>query len=297
MTLSNQCKENVRFTIPRLEAAGENLAQHFYSVLMQYPEVSVLFNRTHLTNGEQPRALAKSVLVYAKHLDQLDDMEMASIAERIINKHVSLGVQPEHYPIVGDCLLPAIATVIGKDVATEQIMQSWREAYQQLASILTAAEAIKYASIEQVVGGWRGFREFALVKKEQETSDVMSLYFAPCDNGQLLSPLPGQYIGLQIFINGAEYRRNYSLSQFYRGDNTYRVTVKKYTEGVVSTHLHEHLDVGGKSEEQEVFLVGSPTFMAQMKRLLIGVGIADHMIHLEFFGPAVDLDELNKSRF
>lgn len=41
---------------------------------------------------------------------------------------------PEHYPIVGTCLLQAIKEVLG-DAATEEIMEAWRVAYGFLADI------------------------------------------------------------------------------------------------------------------------------------------------------------------
>ncbi|MFX5760924.1 globin domain-containing protein, partial [Acinetobacter baumannii] len=83
---------------------------HFYKMLMRdYPQVHPLFNRAHQASGDQPRALANGVLMYARHIDRLE--EMGPLAAQIINKHVAVQVQPEHYPMVGDCLLRAIREV------------------------------------------------------------------------------------------------------------------------------------------------------------------------------------------
>jgi nitric oxide dioxygenase len=77
------------------------------------------------------------VLAYAAHIDRLD--EIAGALPRIIHKHVALGVQPEHYPIVGKCLLQAIREVLGA-AATDEIIAAWAEAYQALAEVLIGAE-------------------------------------------------------------------------------------------------------------------------------------------------------------
>jgi nitric oxide dioxygenase len=103
--------------------------------------VKAFFNEAHQAGGAQPAALAGAVLAYAAHIDRLD--EIAGALPRIIHKHVALGVQPEHYPIVGQCLLQAIREVLGA-AATDEIIAAWGEAYQALADLLIAAEAQLY---------------------------------------------------------------------------------------------------------------------------------------------------------
>jgi nitric oxide dioxygenase len=66
--------------------------------------VRVLFNQANLASGEQPRALANGVLMYAKHIDRLE--ALGPLAAQIVNKHVALQMQPKHYPI-GGCLSAA----------------------------------------------------------------------------------------------------------------------------------------------------------------------------------------------
>ena len=43
--------------------------------------------------------------MYAKHIDRLEGL--GNLPAQIVHKHVSLQVQPAHYPIVGACLLRA----------------------------------------------------------------------------------------------------------------------------------------------------------------------------------------------
>jgi nitric oxide dioxygenase len=85
-------------------------------MLAEYEEVRPLFNQAHQSRGTQPRALANAVLLYARHIDELG--ALGTLAGQIIQKHVALQILPEHYPIVGTCLLRAIREVLGAQIAT-----------------------------------------------------------------------------------------------------------------------------------------------------------------------------------
>jgi len=130
--LSVQDRAIVKSTVPLLESGGEALITHFYRMMLsEYPEVRPLFNQAHQASGDQPRALANGVLMYARHIDQLD--QLGDLVAKIINKHVALQILPEHYPIVGTCLLRAISEVLGDEIATPEVMSAWGAAYGQLA--------------------------------------------------------------------------------------------------------------------------------------------------------------------
>jgi nitric oxide dioxygenase/hemoglobin len=64
--------------------------------------------------------------------------------QRMVARHVETGVKAEHYPLVAEALLPAIRDVVGADVATDEVLAAWGEAYWMLADILIAAEAQAY---------------------------------------------------------------------------------------------------------------------------------------------------------
>ncbi len=232
----------VKATVPLLESGGEALTQHFYRILLaEYPQVRPLFNQAHQASGEQPRALANGILMYARHIDKLEGL--GDLPAQIINKHVALQVQPEHYPIVGACLLRAIREVLGEEVATEAVLAAWGAAYQQLADILIAAEERHYAANAAATGGWRGGRWFRVLRKVPESSEITSFYLAPQDGGPVIAHQPGQYIGLRLSIDGQEQRRNYSLSAAPNGRDL-RISVKREPGGVVSNHLHDRVDEG-----------------------------------------------------
>lgn len=278
--LNAQDRAIVKATVPLLESGGEALTTHFYKLMLsEYPEVRPLFNQANQASGDQPRALANGILMYARHIDQLE--QLGGLVNQIINKHVALQILPEHYPIVGACLLRAIEEVLGKEVATPEVIAAWGAAYQQLADILIGAEEGLYQQKAQAPGGWRGARAFRLAARVQESSEIVSFHFAPLDGGPVLKGEPGQYLGLKVQIDGQEHRRNYSLSALGDG-REYRISVKREAGGKVSNYLHEHLQVG---DTLELFPpAGEFTLSASDKPLVLisgGVGITPTLAMLD----------------
>ena len=240
--LSDAHRAIVKSTVPLLESGGEALTTHFYKMLMRdYPQVIPLFNKAHQGSGDQQRALANGVLMYARHIDQLE--QLGGLVNTIINKHVALQIQPEHYPMVGDCLLRAIREVLGAEIATDQVIEAWGAAYGQLADILIGAEESIYQATEKADGGWRGLRKFVVVRRVDESEEITSFYFAPEDGKAILEYHPGQYIGLCVTVDGEEMRRQYSLSAA-PNNKMYRISVKREPNGKVSNYLHDHMTVG-----------------------------------------------------
>lgn len=278
--LTAQDRAIVKSTVPLLESGGEALMTHFYNMMLtEYPQVRPLFNQANQASGDQPRALANGVLMYARHIDQLD--QLGDLVARIINKHVALQILPEHYPIVGSCLLRAIEEVLGSDIATPQVLAAWGAAYNQLADILIGAEAAIYDEKAAAPGGWRGGRAFKLAAKLEESTEITSFYFRPVDEQPILEFEPGQYIGIKLNIDGQEVRRNYSLSALAKVGR-YRISVKREPGGVVSNYLHDRLQVG---DIVELFPpAGEFTLAASEKPLVLisgGVGITPTLSMLE----------------
>ena len=240
--LSPEHRAIVKATVPLLETGGEALTTHFYELLLrEHPEVQPFFNQANQRSGAQQRALANGVLMYAKHIDELE--QLGDLVATIVNKHVSLQIQPEHYPIVGSCLLRSIRAVLGEDIATPQVIEAWAAAYGQLAEILIGAETDIYQAAATQPGGWRGARQFRVDGREAESDEITSFHLVPADGGAVLAHKPGQYIGLRLSVDGQDVRRNYSLSAAGDG-RRYRISVKREAEGVVSRHLHDRVQVG-----------------------------------------------------
>lgn len=245
--LTSSQKAIIQATVPLLESHGEKLARHFYALMFDsYPEVRALFNQTHQATGDQARALANSVLMYARHIDDLSPL--APLVSRIVNKHVALQILPQHYPIVGSCLLKAIREVLGPQVATDEVLLAWGAAYQQLADLLISKEEQLYERNAALSGGWRGIRRFRIQSITQESLHVRSLILVPTDNKPVLHYRAGQYIGVRFMIEGEEVRRNYSISNPSDG-RTLRITFKHIPGGLASSYLHQRQE----GDELEIF--------------------------------------------
>lgn len=235
----------VKATVPALRAHGEAITRHFYGDMFSaHPELLNIFNPANQATGNQARSLAASVLAYAEHIDEAG--KLGGMVERIAHKHVSLEVLPEHYPIVGQHLLGAIATVLG-DAATPEILDAWAAAYAQLADILIGVEGQMYDASAALPDGWRGFKPFRVTERCEESSEITSFTLVPLDGAGVPPYRAGQYLALQIKVPGEErfQVRQYSISEPWNGQR-YRISVKREAGGLISDYLHEQVQVGGE---------------------------------------------------
>jgi nitric oxide dioxygenase len=247
-----QHKKIVQATMPVLQRHGEAITRVFYQQMFEaHPELLNLFNPANQRDGGQARSLAASILAYAAHIDHLE--QLGGMVDMIAHKHFSLQVLPEHYPIVGEHLLGAISTVLG-EAATPEIIEAWAAAYGQLAEIMIVREEVLYAEGEQTEGGWRGYKPFKVIRKEQESETITSFYLASADGKPLPDFKPGQYLAVRFHVSGSDYEqiRQYSLSHA-PAKQFYRISVKREgaprhaseaPDGQVSNHLHDEVHVG-----------------------------------------------------
>lgn len=278
--LTEQQRDLIKATVPVLESQGEALTQHFYHIMLtEYPQVRPLFNQAAQASGRQPRALANSLLMYAKHIDELEQLQ--DLITLVTHKHASLQIQPDQYAIVGTCLLRAIQEVLGPDLATAEVVAAWESAYVSLANLLSQTEESLYQRTEQTDGGWRGERLFYVADKVQESSIITSFYLKPVDGKPVLRHQAGQYLGFRFIFSQGEQRRNYSLSAPANGQS-YRISVKREPGGLVSNYLHDTVQVG---DELRVFPpFGHFTLQSTQRPIVLlsaGVGITPMIPLLE----------------
>ena len=145
-TASDHAIAIVKATAPALEQHGLAITTAMYARLFQNEEVKAMFDQAAQASGEQPKRLAAAILGYARNIDKLGNL--GSAVQRMVARHVETGVKAEHYPLVAEALLPAIRDVLGADVATDEVLAAWGEAYWMLADILIAAEAQAYEDAE-----------------------------------------------------------------------------------------------------------------------------------------------------
>ena len=245
--------EIVKATAPAVAAHAEEITRRFYQLMFTGdPQVKAFFNQAHQHTGGQQRALAGAICAYAANIDNLGALGPA--VELIAQKHCSLGIQPEHYPIVGKHLLVAIKAVLA-EAATDEIIAAWGEAYGFLAQVLIGREKEIYAGQVHVPGGWNGTRPFVVDRKVRESDIITSFYLKPQDGGSLPAFKPGQYVTLNVKHPTAPTSpRNYSLSDRPDQDH-FRISVKREPgtpPGLISNYLHDHITIG------DVLHVGPP---------------------------------------
>jgi len=237
--------ELIKNTAPVLATHGEDITGRFYELLFeQNPELSNIFNMNNQKGGDQQQALARAVYAFAAHVDNLE--AILGEVERIAQKHASLGIRAEHYPLVGAALLEAIREVINPPA---EVVDAWGKGYGVLANVFIERESELYQQKAEQKGGWQQTRPFKVIGKERESELVTSFYLAPQDDEAIADFQPGQYIAIHLTPEGSEQQqiRQYSLSDSNK-QNHYRISVKrearKNLEGSVSNYLHDQVQVG-----------------------------------------------------
>lgn len=247
MKLSPESDAIVRATAGVVAENAEQITRVFYPAMFAaHPELLNVFNRANQAIGEQPKALAASVVSFAVQLVDPDAPDFTPVMKRIAHKHVSLGIGAREYTIVGKHLLDAVGEVLG-DAVTPQVRSAWDEVYWLFGCSLIAEEARLYA-----LGGtdpehpWRPYR---VVERFDESSDVFSLLLSPTE-GLVPTHRTGQYVAIAVDLpDGTRQPRQYTISSGPRGDSL-RVTIKRVTgvdgtpDGQVSTWLHENAQPG-----------------------------------------------------
>jgi len=235
--LTPEHEEIVKATLPAVGANIATIAQTFYRTMFgNHPELLAnTFNRGNQKSGEQQKALAASVATFATMLVDPNAPDPVDLLARIGHKHVSLGITEDQYQIVYENLFSAIAEVLGADVVTEEVAAAWSEVYWIMADVLITYEKELYAS--DGVDNGDVFREVTVVDK-QELTDTVTTYTL---EGDLTEARPGQYTSIGVVLaDGARQLRQYSII----GQEPGRYTIAVETEGEVSTHLREKVQVG-----------------------------------------------------
>lgn len=291
--------ELVKATVPVLREHGVALTSHFYKRMLSHnPELMQVFNMGHQRAGFQQQALAGAVLAYAENIENLPAL-LGAVAH-IANKHVSVGIRAEHYPIVGKHLIASIKEVLG-DAATPELIDAWTAAYMQLADVLIGAEKAIYDKNAVAEGGWTGWRFFKVAEKSKQTDNVTSFKLVPVDNGKMPEVKAGQYISVRVFVKGQDLiqPRQYTVVKADATSLTIAVkkveAVEKSPAGMVSNTLHNDINEGDVVEVS--FPVGEfnlPEGNGELCLLSAGIGITPLFAMLK---EAVQKDPTRKISF
>lgn len=122
------------------------------------------------------------------------------------------------------------------------------------------------------------YRELVLVDKIKECDSIISFYFKDKEGEKLTKHKPGQFLPFQIQTEDSKYNgviRTYSLSMI-PNENMYRISVKKVDGGLISTYLHDDLNVGDIIEAMEpagIFTIKESSKNKPIVLLSAGIGV------------------------
>lgn len=116
------------------------------------------------------------------------------------------------------------------------------------------SSSIPSAPVPADQGLWRGWRNFVVERKVQESLEITSFYLKPQDQGEISSFLPGQFLTLRLQIPNQPHPviRTYSLSDYAAQPDYYRLSIKRekapigenVPPGIASNFLHDHVHEG-----------------------------------------------------
>ncbi|MFP5390708.1 MAG: globin domain-containing protein [Gammaproteobacteria bacterium] len=272
--ISSASRPYIDASVPVLREHGLAITRTFYrNVFDELPQLTNLFNMGNQASGAQQQSLASAVFAYAANIG--NPAALGPVVERIVHKHVSVGVRAEHYPIVGRHLLGAIAETLG-EAATPELLAAWGEAYNSLAQLFIDAEARLYASAGIEPGQTRAMRVTEVLR---QSDDVISIRFVAADGAALPGFKPGQYVSCAVtFADGRRQLRQYSLSDAPDGASM-RISVKRERAGAsnpageVSNWIHEHVKVGGELQVSHPFGDFTPDTDVDTPLVLLSAGV------------------------
>jgi nitric oxide dioxygenase len=271
--ISEASRPYIDASVPVLRQHGLTITKLFYANMFKaHPELTSLFNMGNQASGAQQQSLASAVFAYAANIG--NPGALGPVVNRIVHKHVSVGIRAEHYPIVGQHLLGAIAETLG-DAATQPLLDAWAEAYGSLAKLLIAAEAEMYSTAGIQPGETRPLR---VTEVTRESENVMSFRLVAADEKPLPAFKAGQYVSVAVDLpDGRRQLRQYSLSDA-PGLESWRISVKREEgantpAGMVSNWLHRNVQAGSVLQISHPFGEFTPNTEDEQPIVLLSAGV------------------------
>jgi nitric oxide dioxygenase len=277
--ISDASRPFIDASVPVLRQHGLTITKLFYENMFKaHPELTSIFNMGNQASGVQQQSLASAVFAYAANIG--NPGALGPVVNRIVHKHVSVGIRAEHYPIVGHHLLGAIKATLG-DAATQPLLDAWAEAYGSLAKLLIAAEAEMVSTAGIQPGETRPMR---VTEVTRESENVMSFRFVAADEKPLPAFKAGQYVSVAVDLpDGRHQLRQYSLSDApgvaTPGVDSWRISVKREDAlattpaGMVSNWLHQNVQVGSVIQVSHPFGEFTPNTEDEQTIVLLSAGV------------------------
>lgn len=248
-----------------VEAEADKLASHFYALLfLEDPALRDLF--PPMMDAHRGRLI--TALITLVH--RANDREaLEEYVRQLGRDHRRFGVRPEHYAVVGQCLLSTLRRFAGPRW-TAEMDGCWYAAFQRVAGIMVEAAT----DAARTSPPWWTARVVAHVRP---TGSTAVLAIEPD------SPYPyraGQYASIET-LRWPRVWRPYSIANAPSADGLISLHVKAIDAGWVSSALVHHTRVGDTvrlgppvgsmvcdpRSQRDVLLVGGGTGLAPMLAL------------------------------
>ena len=111
---------------------GEAFVTAFYERLFtRFPETRALFAATDMF--EQRKKLQRTLALIVEHIQHPE--VLSGMLRELGKRHVTYGIRPEHYPLVGTVLLETFADFLGKRW-TQAHHDAWVKGFDAVSSIM-----------------------------------------------------------------------------------------------------------------------------------------------------------------
>lgn len=210
---------------------SEKVASQFYGMLFsRYPQVRALFP---IVMDAQRDRLVNALTYVVLNLD--NDMEnVVAYLRELARDHRKFEVRPEHYPILGTCLVAAMRANAGDEWRPEYDA-AWMAGYELISQVMIQAAMEDEAAAPPY---WSA----RVVAHEQRTPEIVIITVEPDQ------PYPyqaGQYATIQT-ARWPRIWRAYSIANAPRTDNLLTFHVRLIPGGWVSTTLARQTSVGDR---------------------------------------------------
>jgi nitric oxide dioxygenase len=111
---------------------GEAFVTAFYERLFtRFPQTRAFFAATDML--EQRKKLQQSLALIIEHMQHPE--VLGDMLQELGQRHVTYGIRPEHYPLVGAVLLETFADFLGKHW-TQAHHDAWAQAYEAVSNLM-----------------------------------------------------------------------------------------------------------------------------------------------------------------
>ena len=277
---------------------GDELALFFYSDLfLRHPELRELFP---VSMAAQRGYFTDALIKIVAQADRVE--ELAGFLQGLGRDHRKFGAVAGHYDAVGTSLLATLEHFAGPAWSGE-VAADWKEAYQQIGSVMRAAAA---ADEGQRPAWWAG----TVVGFERRGFEVCVLSVRPEPR---LDYVPGQSVAIECPARPRLWRY-YSMACAPRPDGLLEFHIRMVDGGAVSMALTSEAIEGSplrlgppvgaltwdQSDRRDLLLVAGSTGLAPLKAIVEQLAALQDPPRVDlFFGAATaeglyDLDALEK---